>query len=223
LLSMLYAVAADKSDRDIWWIYSTQNSAHHPFQKEITRIAADLTTLHVVNIYSRPAPTEILGRDFNIHGHLNLEALRQLQVPLHADFYLCGPSAYMAAVIAALGLLGVPKDRIGYEAFGEQGTLSNNGKAPHPPADDDGKGPLVTFVHSNISFRWDPKFGSILEAAEACDVPVRWSCRTGVCHHCETALLDGEVSYSPEPLDPPAQGNILVCCSKPSSPVSLDL
>ncbi len=26
---------------------------------------------------------------------------------------------------------------------------------------------------------------SLLELAEACDVPVRWSCRAGVCHNCE--------------------------------------
>ena len=64
---------------------------------------------------------------------------------------------------------------------------------------------------------------SLLDLAEACDVPVRWSCRTGVCHNCETGLLAGSVSYSPEPLDEPAPGRVLICCSQPSDEVIVDL
>jgi len=54
-------------------------------------------------------------------------------------------------------------------------------------------------------------------------VPVRWSCRTGVCHTCMTGLIGGAVAYQPEPLERPASGNVLVCCSQPSADVILDL
>jgi ferredoxin len=64
---------------------------------------------------------------------------------------------------------------------------------------------------------------SLLELAEACDVPADWSCRTGVCHRCETALVDGAVDYEPEPLDPPAAGHVLACCARPRTAVTLDL
>ena len=64
---------------------------------------------------------------------------------------------------------------------------------------------------------------SLLELAEACDVPVRWSCRTGVCHNCESGLVSGDVAYDPEPLDAPAAGNLLVCCSRPIRDVVIDL
>ncbi len=47
-----------------------------------------------------------------------------------------------------------------------------------------------------------------LGLAEACDVPVRWSCRTGVCHTCETGLVAGSVIYNPDPVDAPADGNV---------------
>jgi ferredoxin len=63
----------------------------------------------------------------------------------------------------------------------------------------------------------------LLELAEACDVPVQWSCRTGVCHTCELALMSGAVDYSPDPVEPPAEGNILICCSKPVGGIVLDL
>jgi ferredoxin len=56
---------------------------------------------------------------------------------------------------------------------------------------------------------------SLLEFAEACDVPVRFSCRSAVCHACECGLISGLVNYDPEPLEPPAAGDLLICCSRP--------
>ena len=85
-------------------------------------------------------------------------------------------------------------------------------------------GPLVSFARSGIAAHWKATaYQSILELAEACDVPVRWSCRTGVCHSCESGLVSGAVVYGPEPLDKPANGNLLVCCSQPIGDVVIDL
>jgi ferredoxin len=81
----------------------------------------------------------------------------------------------------------------------------------------------VSLVRSGLKVSWNAKFSSLLELAEACDVPVRWSCRTGVCHICESGLISGSVSYQPEPLEPPAQGNLLICCSQPKGDVVIDL
>jgi ferredoxin len=71
--------------------------------------------------------------------------------------------------------------------------------------------------------RWDVRFNSLLELAEACSVPVRWACRTGVCHTCESGLIDGSLRYAPEPIDPPAESIALICCSSPVSDIELDL
>jgi hypothetical protein len=38
-----------------------------------------------------------------------------------------------------------------------------------------------------------------------------------------TGLIGGAVAYQPEPLERPASGNVLVCCSQPSADVILDL
>ena len=85
-------------------------------------------------------------------------------------------------------------------------------------------GPLVSFARSGIAAHWNASaYRSILELAEACDVPVRWSCRAGVCHSCESGLVSGAVAYAPEPLDKPADGNVLVCCSQPIRDVVIDL
>ncbi len=71
--------------------------------------------------------------------------------------------------------------------------------------------------------RWSSTYQNLLEFAEACAVPVKWACRTGVCHTCECALIGGSVQYDPEPLEPPAEGNVLICCARPQTEVELDL
>ena len=82
---------------------------------------------------------------------------------------------------------------------------------------------MVTFVRSGLAVSWDGRFRSLLELAEACDVPVHWSCRSGVCHRCECGIVDGELEYSPDPIDPPREGLALICCSTPRTSVDLDL
>jgi ferredoxin len=94
---------------------------------------------------------------------------------------------------------------------------------PHLPQGPPGSGPPVSFARSGITAAWDAKFGSLLELAEACDVPVRWSCRAGICHTCMTGLIGGSIIYNPEPLERPAPGNVLICCSQPNAGVTLDL
>ena len=97
-------------------------------------------------------------------------------------------------------------------------------RAPHLPASDATPVRWSSFARSGIAAHWNASaYQSILELAEACDVPVRWSCRTGVCHNCESGLVSGAVAYGPEPLDKPADGNLLVCCSRPTGDVVIDL
>jgi ferredoxin len=81
----------------------------------------------------------------------------------------------------------------------------------------------VSFSRSGISARIGAAQHNILELAELCDVPTRWSCRTGVCHTCVTPLLSGEVDYSPEPLDPAPPGTVLICCAQPVTDLVLDM
>ena len=129
----------------------------------------------------------------------------------------------------ALTALGVAPECIHIEIFngGESRTPGVVGavtRAPHAPSDEATTGPMVSFARSGISAHWEAsRYASILEMAEACDVPVRWACRTGVCHNCERGLVSGAVVYDPEPLDKPADDNLLVCCSRPTSDVVIDL
>jgi ferredoxin len=161
-------------------------------------------------------------------GRLSAAVLTDLGLPRDGDAYLCGPAAFMADASAALVGIGLDGARIHTEIFGAApsqtpGIAAAAARPPHPPAGQPGSGPQIAFARSGLDVRWDPGYISLLELAEACDVPVRWSCRTGVCHTCETGLLSGNVSYAPDPVDAPADGDALICCSQPSEDVVLDL
>ena len=161
-------------------------------------------------------------------GRVDVQVLKELGAPREADFYLCGPAAFMSGLTADLMNWGVPAARLHSENFGAgpaltPGVVAAPLRAPHPPERPAGTGPMVSFARSNLAVRWDKAFQSLLELAEACDVPVRWACRTGVCHNCESGLIAGAVDYLPEPLEPPGEGNLLICCSRPRADVVLDL
>ena len=229
VLAMLHALAAEASPRQVWWLFGARNRDEHPFAQETRRLLQTLPNSRNSIFYSRPGQEDRPGLDFDAAGHLNVTALKELGVPHEAVFYLCGPAAFLQDLTSGLAVWGVPRERVHTEIFGP--ILSSTpgvvdtapSLPPHLPAGSPGTGPLVSFARSGLVVHWDPRFQSLLELAEACDVQVRWSCRTGVCHSCESGLINGLVSYQPEPLDRPAEGTLLICCSQPRGEVMLDL
>ncbi len=134
----------------------------------------------------------------------------------------------MADIRHALTVAGLDPAHIHTELFESlpsinPGLTSRAFLPPHQPAGPPGTGPLVTFARSSISVPFPESARSLLELADACDVPARWSCRSGVCHTCTTALLSGAVTYSPEPLEPPPDGELLICCARPDTDTVLDM
>jgi ferredoxin-NADP reductase/MOSC domain-containing protein YiiM len=228
VLAMLHALAAEKSPREVWWLHGARDRGEHTFAEEVRAALKALPRAHSHIRYSAPGPSDRLGVDFDAPGRLGAPVLAELGAPRDADFYLCGPAAFMADLPKGLADWGVSSNRIHTEMFGAgpsatPGIAATPLKPPHLPTGPAGSGPLVSFARSGLNVRWGPPFQSLLELAEACDVPVRWSCRTGVCHKCETALVAGAVGYQPDPVDPPAADNVLICCSQPAADIVIDL
>jgi len=228
VLAMLHALAAEASTREIWWLYGARNGREHPFAEETCNLLKALAHGHSSIRYSAPDPEDRPGVDFDAAGRLNMQALAELSLPRNGDFYVCGPSAFMSDLTAGLAAWGVAPGCIHTEIFGAgptvtPGIAASPHRLPHLPPGLPGAGPLISFARSGLNVRWGTSFESLLELAEACDVPVRWSCRTGICHTCETGLVAGTVGYRPDPADPPAEGNVLICCSHPQGDVAIDL
>jgi MOSC domain-containing protein YiiM/ferredoxin-NADP reductase len=229
VLAMLYALTAVRSTRPVLWLYAARDGQHHPFAVEVRRLMLALAHGRSYVCYSRPGSRDRMGVDFGAIGHLSRSIFEEVGIERDADVYLCGPTRFMADMKEALAATGVALERIHVEIFNGSesltpGVVGAAGRTPHVPKDDADRGPRVSFARSGITAHWNAAaYQSILELAETCDVPVRWSCRTGVCHNCESGLVSGAVAYDPQPLDKPADGNLLVCCSRPIGDVVIDL
>jgi len=232
VLAMLHALADGASPREVWWLHGTRSGRTHAFGAESRALLGALARGRGQVWFSRAEAGDVEARDFDAPGHMATPAFEALGVPREGDFYLCGPEGFLAGMTAALLAWGVARQRIHSEAFAGGPSLTPGirgavARAPHPPVDEGSAAraaPSVSFARSGLTVRWRPdRDQSLLELAEACDVPVRWSCRAGVCHNCESGIVSGEVAYRPDPLSPPAQGSILICCARPVGDVVLDL
>ena len=207
-VAMLHALADEHSEREIWWLHGARSSRDHSFAAEARALLASLPNVHTHVCYSRPGPDDLEGRDFDSAGRLTASLLVELEPPRDAEAYLCGPIPFMEEISAGLAAMGIDAARIHTEPFGPApgltpGIAATPARTPHAPAGQPGNGPTVEFARSNLAIPWSSDYNSLLELAEACDVPVRWSCRTGVCHTCETALVAGNLEYRPDPVEPP--------------------
>jgi len=216
VLAMLHELAARRSERDVWWIHGARGPREHPLAAEAHALLAALPNAREHVFYSAT------------RGRLSKDKLLALGLPAEASANICGPASFMTDMQDALTAVSLDPARIRTELFGalasiNPGLTRQASRAPHPPPGPAGTGPMVTFARSGIATRFGAAGRSLLELADACDVPTRWSCRTGVCHTCTTPLLSGGVRYAPDPLEPPADGEVLICCARPSGDIVLDM
>lgn len=216
VLAMLHALSASMRRRDTWWLHTTRNAETHSFAAEVTTLIDSMPHARQHVFY-----TEKTER-------LDQHSIAALGLPSDAAVYLCGPASFMDDMRQALTAAGIDPDNIHTELFGalssiNPGVIAAQSKRPHPPAGAPGTGPQVTFTRSGLTVDWSSAYSTILELAEACDVPTRYSCRSGVCHTCTTQVLQGTTNYSQRPLEEPPAGSVLICCATPQDDLVLDL
>jgi ferredoxin-NADP reductase/MOSC domain-containing protein YiiM len=216
VLAMLHALAVQRSDRDIWWVHTTHDADTLAFAAEVDGLIGALSRAHQHVFYSSA-------------GRLDRHAVAALDLPGDATVYMCGPDGFMADMRGALADAGIDPARIHTELFAALPPINPGivaaaqAKSPHLPDGPVGPGPPVSFSRSGITVNWSPAYHSLLELAEACDVPTRFSCRSGVCHTCETPVIAGATEYTQVPLELPHEATVLICCAEPRGDVVLDL
>lgn len=227
VLSMLHELAAARSQREVWWLHGTRGPLEHPFAAEAHALLASLPHAREHVFYSAATPAG-RRRARATAGRLTMDKLAGLALPASASAYVCGPASFMTDMRDALSATGIDPARTHTELFGARpsinpGLIGHHRRPPHQPPGPAGTGPLVTFARSGISAPFAASRRSVLDLAEACDIPARWSCRTGVCHTCTTPLVSGDITYSPDPLELPADGEVLICCAQPGTDIVLDM
>jgi ferredoxin-NADP reductase len=223
MMAMAHALARTTrggSARQIWWLHSTQDRTTYAFAAEIGALLDSLADCYQRVFYTR---------DHDEPRRLDRQSVGALGLPTDATAYVCGPSVFMDDMGDALRAAGLAPARIHTELFGARppinpGVVGAPAPArPHPPDGAPGPGPRVTFARSGLGVNWSPAFHTLLEFAEACDVPTRYACRSGVCHTCVTAVVEGTATYRERPLEEPAAGFVLLCTATPGSDLVLDL
>ncbi|WP_456825797.1 MOSC domain-containing protein [Cellulomonas sp. P5_E12] len=225
VLAMLHRLASRPSTREVWWIHTTHDEQSHAFAAEAAELLTRLPAARSRVFYTTPSGPLPAGVRA---GRLTAGVVAGLGLPADAHAYVCGPESFMDDVVAALATAGLDPARVHTERFGSRspinpGVVRADAPPPHQPPGPPGTGPQVTFARSGLSAGWADGYDSVLELAEACDVPTQWSCRTGVCHTCVTAVLSGSASYGTPPLEPPGADELLICSSRPTTDLVLDL
>jgi ferredoxin-NADP reductase len=216
VLAMLHALSAAHSPRYVWWLHTVRNAETQAFAAEVNTLIESLPYGKQRVIYTQT------------QGRLDQSTIAALGLPAHASAYLCGPTRFMADMRDALLAAGLDPAHVHSELFSalpsiNPGVVGAPSRPPHRPTGTPGTGPSITFARSGLSVNWSPDYHSILDLAEACDVPTRFSCRSGVCHMCETGVIDGSTRYIQPPLEPPGPQTVLICSAAPESDVVLDL
>ena len=232
LVSMLHRLVRS-SLRRVHFVHACENGAIHAFAEEVNSLAVGRSGIDVHVCYRNPLDDDQGRGAYDSVGILTKVSL-QAMLPLDDyEVYLCGPAGFMQANWLLLRDLGVARERIHYEFFGPAKVLEDQ---PLEACDaETGQAVVAHVAASNSSavtvrfhpqgnpIPWIPSFNSLLEMAENEGYSPAFNCRAGLCNACLTPLLSGSVRYIEEPLAPPPDGMLLLCCTRPVTPVTLAL
>ncbi|ALL70905.1 Flavohemoprotein Flavohemoglobin Nitric oxide dioxygenase (plasmid) [Paraburkholderia caribensis MBA4] len=232
LVSMLHRLRAMNGARNrrVYFIHACENGTVHAFRDEVEFVAAAHPNVQVHVCYRLPSAEDRAMKYFDSEGLISRDTLQALLPLDDYEVYLCGPPAFMQSNWRLLRSLGIERGRIHYEFFGPATVLEEDvieaplSEKPHAAIR------MATGTETTIRFHpradpvaWDPACGSLLEFAEQHGYAPAFSCRIGVCNTCVTSLVDGKIEYTEEPLEPPSEGTLLLCCAKPAGSVTLAL
>lgn len=225
MISMLNHLVDQGSQRPVWFLHGVQNGAEHAFSSHVRQLAEAHDTINTHVVYAEPGLDDVLGWDYDDAGFFTIPILESLLPGPDADFYLCGPPAFMKALYNALLDWGVDEARIYYEFFGPATVLKNDtAPAPKDTPSAAATGLEVIFQDSGLTVAWDGEKDSLLELAEAHGINVDFSCRSGVCHTCMCTLIEGDIEYIHDDVFlPDEEDQVLICSAIPKSRVIIDL
>ena len=108
MLSILHTVAAENSDRPVWFVHGARDGHHHPLAEEVRSLVADRPNIKIHVAYSRPGPKDKAGVHFDSEGRVDTALLSDLVENVDAHYLLCGPTRFMADIQADLERSNVP-------------------------------------------------------------------------------------------------------------------
>lgn len=228
MMSMLFQSLNESSTREVNLFYQIRNATEAPFLTPIRELAAALQSTTGVRVhlwFSKPHPGDC--RDGDSTGRLSARSILEQIGHERGEFLICGPDVFMNAFAEGLVERGVASKNVKFESFG--GKSKSVGALAVPVIDDaaDGTDELsvthaVRFETSNQTGMFVSGMDGLLDVAEALDIAVDSSCRSGDCGSCVKRLLGGEVGYDEPPECDREDDEVVMCVAKPKTDVVLD-
>ena len=173
--------------KPIYLLYCCRTTKDFIFQEELEYLQRRNPNLAVVATMTRERGTVWMGPTGRLTPELIASAVPNLE---QQRIHVCGPGPMMDAVREMLTELQVPSSQVFTEAFGP----AKKKVADKAPMDAPIIAPAaVTFSSSGVTVPI-PADESILDVAEANDVDIDSSCRSGTCGLCKVKLLQGHVT-----------------------------
>lgn len=216
LYHMLERLSETNPGRLVYWVHATDNGASHAFKKSIATCEERLQNFSSFTVYRRPQASDSHGHDYDSSDYLTTETLRPVTNMPDASIFVCGSIGFMESVQSILvHELSVNQDTIFMEQFGSKHFskgVSDENTTVHS----------IRFARSAINAEWAEGDGTLLDLAESLDLSVDSGCRFGNCQACSVKVLEGQADY-PEVEVNTDPDEILLCCARPTSDLTLDL
>ena len=221
MMSMLRWCIDVQPERRVHLYYGVRSSGDHAFKRVLQDLAAAHPAFRLTVVYGSPGADDVLDRDYQHLGHVDLALLRRTLPHGRHQFYVCGPPPMMQSLVPALREWGVQAEDIHFEAFGPA-SVRPTGPLSNEPAAVTSASMAVRFSRSGRTLTWDGQDANLLDFAERQGVAVDSGCRTGSCGTCQTRLLSGVVTYADKPDHDIPKGHCLLCVGTPQSALELD-
>ncbi|MCC7073247.1 MAG: 2Fe-2S iron-sulfur cluster binding domain-containing protein [Deltaproteobacteria bacterium] len=222
LLCMLRSGLLAEPARQVHLFYGVRNGGELAFRDELLELVRLHANFHLHLSFSKPTAQDLLDRDYQHAGHIDVDLLRRTLPSGRHRFYVCGPPTMLASLLAGLAAWGVPPDDVHHEAFGPASLQAVPGHAS-APVSSSAVGLEVVFSRSERTLVWDGAEANLLEFAERHGIPVESGCRSGSCGSCEVGLASGSVRYAEPPEREIRPGSCLLCVATPTTPLKLEV
>lgn len=211
IYSITKSVLMREPKSKILMIYANQDEESIIFHKEISELAENFKNSFKVE--------HVLAENTSPHYHsgfLTLEILESvfLKYELAFDshkYMMCGPSGFMDNTLKILKEKGIERNQVMLEAF----------KAPAVKVNSKNLTSEVTLKYKGETYEIQvPGDKTILQTAMNNNIPLPYSCRSGMCSTCIGKCIEGETTMSKGHLLSDAQvesGEVLTCVTYPNS------
>ncbi|WP_366657645.1 NO-inducible flavohemoprotein [Fodinicurvata sp. EGI_FJ10296] len=123
MVAMLETVAKDHPGTPVHFVHGAIDGSTHAMGDHVRALASDQPGLTTTVFYQSPRPEDISEQRFDQQGLIDRNWLAANTDIKRASYFVCGPRAFMQAMINHLTALGVPASRIHYEFFGPADAL----------------------------------------------------------------------------------------------------